>query len=63
MLDVLENINFFFSTVFILEAILKIFAMRTSYFKNGWNIFDFFIVLGTIAGTISSAVTNVDLGP
>ncbi|MEP1536551.1 MAG: ion transporter [Paracoccaceae bacterium] len=30
--------------VFILEIALKLFAHRTGFFRNGWNVFDFVIV-------------------
>jgi voltage-gated sodium channel len=30
--------------VFVLELVLKIFALRGGYFRDGWNIFDFVIV-------------------
>ena len=44
---VLEISNFFFSFVFNVEAVIKITAFGSSYFKNNWNNFDFFIVLTT----------------
>jgi voltage-gated sodium channel len=31
--------------IFTLEAILKIITYRSNYFKNGWNLFDFTIVV------------------
>ena len=31
-------------SIFILEILLKLFAHRLSFFRNGWNVFDFFIV-------------------
>ena len=31
-------------SIFILEILLKLFAYRLSFFRNGWNVFDFFIV-------------------
>ena len=34
-----------FTAIFTLEAILKLMAMSQQYFKSGWNIFDFIIVL------------------
>lgn len=39
--------NYVFILIFTAEAIIKIFAMRTLYFKDSWNRFDFFIVCGT----------------
>ncbi len=46
--EVLENINYFFTTVFIVEAILKLIAFGFSYFKNSWNVFDFCVVISSL---------------
>lgn len=35
--------------IFTVEAIIKIFALRRNYFKEAWNIFDFTVVVGTLA--------------
>lgn len=35
-------------TIFTIEAICKIFALRSNYFRAGWNIFDFIVVVGTL---------------
>jgi voltage-gated sodium channel len=32
-------------TIFVIEAILKLFTYRLNYFKSGWNVFDFIIVV------------------
>ena len=42
---ILTNINLFFTGVFIIEAIAKIFAMSCQYFYSSWNVFDFVIVI------------------
>ena len=44
----LDNLNYIFNVVFIIEAILKIIAYGWSYFETGWNKFDFFIVLSSL---------------
>ena len=31
--------------LYVIEAILEIIAGRLSYFKDGWNVFDFIIVI------------------
>lgn len=46
--DVLEWINHFVLVVFIVEAALKIYAVAPrfrDYFGNGWNLFDFSVVV------------------
>ena len=41
---ILQVIDYFVLTIFVLEMILKLFAQRVEFFKNGWNIFDFIVV-------------------
>ena len=48
--DVLEVINIAFSLIFVVEALLKIFTLRASYFDDNWNRFDFIIIVGTCIG-------------
>ena len=38
---------------FVFELALRIFAYRIDYFKNGWNIFDFAIVLASLLAATS----------
>lgn len=37
-----------FSSIFALECIIKVLALSKEYFNNGWNIFDFLIVLASM---------------
>lgn len=46
----LDNLNVFFIVVFTSETVLKIFALRYYYFTEPWNIFDFVVVLLSLAG-------------
>lgn len=46
-LPYLEAINYFFMIVFTVEAILKIIAMKSAYFRDSWNLFDFTVVVLT----------------
>lgn len=49
MLDLLKLFNYIFTVIFIIEAVLKIFAMTfTHYINNTWNKLDFFIVIASI---------------
>ena len=43
-----EILNYIFAGIFTVEAIIKISAFGKSYFWDGWNIFDFAIVSGTV---------------
>jgi voltage-gated sodium channel len=38
---------------FVAEIALRIFAFRTDYFKNGWNLFDFIIVIISLVAATS----------
>ena len=44
----LDVINFIFMSIFTLEAIIKLYALRCEYFDEPWNVFDFFIVVLTL---------------
>lgn len=50
--------NICFTIVFCLEAIIKIFALRSLYFKDGWNWFDFLICLVSVLD-VSISYMNV----
>ncbi|MEQ2165430.1 Sodium channel protein type 4 subunit alpha A [Goodea atripinnis] len=52
--DFLFKINVAFIIVFTGECVLKLFALRQYFFTNGWNIFDFIVVILSIAGTMLS---------
>lgn len=45
----IDLINYICTGIFILEALIKLFGFGLQYFKDGWNIFDFVIVLGSIS--------------
>jgi len=40
--------NYFFTTVFSIEAVLKLYVYRWNYFKTTWNKFDFFVVASSL---------------
>ncbi len=42
--EVLQQIDTIILLVFVIEIILKLFYQKSTFFKTGWNIFDFFIV-------------------
>lgn len=51
---ILERLNLFFIVVFSAECFLKLFALRLHYFKEPWNVFDFVVVILSIAGEYST---------
>nr|XP_057934255.1 sodium channel protein type 4 subunit alpha A [Doryrhamphus excisus] len=52
--DFLFKVNVAFIAVFTTECVLKLFALRQYFFTNGWNVFDFIVVILSIAGTMLS---------
>ncbi|XP_053495552.1 sodium channel protein type 4 subunit alpha A [Ictalurus furcatus] len=53
---VLYQINLIFIVVFTGECILKMFALRQYFFTVGWNVFDFIVVILSIAGLMLSDI-------
>ncbi|KAM7063718.1 sodium channel protein type 10 subunit alpha isoform 3-T3 [Molossus nigricans] len=53
---VLNKINQFFVAVFTGECVLKMFALRQYFFTNGWNVFDFIVVVLSIGSLVFSAI-------
>jgi len=59
--NVLDNINLTFTSIFIIESILKIIALGpVRYFLNSWNQFDFFVVSASIIDLLVTNTTNGD---
>ncbi|XP_034550388.1 sodium channel, voltage-gated, type I-like, alpha [Notolabrus celidotus] len=53
---VLRKINIVFIIVFTGECLLKMISLRHYFFTNGWNIFDFIVVILSILGTFLSDI-------
>uniref|UniRef100_A0A663M6R9 Sodium channel protein n=1 Tax=Athene cunicularia TaxID=194338 RepID=A0A663M6R9_ATHCN len=54
--NILYKINMLFVAIFTGECIIKMLALRHYYFTNGWNIFDFVVVILSIVGTVLSDI-------
>ncbi|KAM4622410.1 sodium channel protein type 4 subunit alpha [Discoglossus pictus] len=52
--DILFQINLVFIIIFTSECVLKMFALRYYFFTIGWNVFDFVVVILSIAGIVLS---------
>ncbi|KAM6955511.1 sodium channel, voltage-gated, type I-like, alpha [Lycodopsis pacificus] len=48
--NVLRQINIVFIAIFTGECLLKMIALRQYFFTNGWNVFDFVVVVLSIIG-------------
>lgn len=55
---ILGLLNLIFSSIFVVEATLKIIAHGKAYFRSYWNLFDFTVVCGLIIGFILKALIN-----
>lgn len=54
---VLENINYFFTSVFILECIMKFVGLGVrAFWYSGWNRFDLFVVISSIIDILMSTI-------
>jgi len=58
-----EFLNYVFASVFLIEAVIKIIGYGKRYFLDGWNIFDFIVVVGSIVGIIISLGSEIQIGP
>jgi voltage-gated sodium channel len=65
-IQIFEIISKICISIYIIEAVLEIYAWRLLYFKNGWNVFDFIIVIillfpnvGIFSGIRSLRILNV----
>ena len=57
----LDKANLVFTAIFIGEATFKIIALGpTYYFFFGWNQFDFFVVIASIADLIIARIDGID---
>lgn len=58
---ILQNINVVFIVIFSGECLLKMISLRHYYFTNGWNVFDFIVVILSIIGmTFLSSLWHSD---
>ena len=50
-----------FMVIFTVEAIIKLIALKSAYFKDNWNCFDFVVVIGSLAAVTLSLFPNVGI--
>jgi hypothetical protein len=58
---VLTYINFVFTGIFIIEAIMKLTAFGFTYFRSSWNVFDFIVVIGSIMDVLLTTMDTSQL--
>lgn len=47
-IDVFHILEIIFLTIFAVEAVVKMAAYQSVYFRNNWNVFDFILVTGSV---------------
>jgi voltage-dependent calcium channel L type alpha-1D len=58
--DITEILNQVFTAIFAVEAMIRLLAIGLRhYIRDGWNIFDFLIAVGSIVGILVSMSTSV----
>ena len=58
----LEQINLIFNIIYTIETVIKLIAFGKDFFKDGWNCFDFIIVLAAWLGFIAKNIDGLELG-
>jgi hypothetical protein len=56
---IIAAINYCFLGIFVLEAAVKFIAFDIRYFKDGWNRFDFVIVIASILVLIITNFSDI----
>lgn len=54
--QLLEYINYFFTAVFVIEAVLKLLTYQKAYFYTTWNKFDFFVVCSSLLDILMTII-------
>jgi len=58
----LEVLNYIFTSIFVLEAVIKLIGLGgKNYFQDGWNRFDFFVVAASVTEIFLSNFADVGL--
>lgn len=58
----MEILNYVFTGIYTLEMIVKMTALGKTYFKDGWCIFDFLIVISAWFGILLLEIFKIDVG-
>ncbi|XP_041373843.1 sodium channel protein 1 brain-like [Gigantopelta aegis] len=56
IVEILNILNVVFTSIFTLEAIIKLIGLRWHYFRQAWNVFDFIIVVLSIVVNASEVI-------
>lgn len=56
-LEILSYVNYFFTAVFVIEAIVKLYALGKYYFHDNFNKLDFVIVCSSVTSFVLNVIT------
>jgi hypothetical protein len=62
LIKLCEQLNLIFNVIYSCEAAIKLVAFRMEYFNDGWNNFDFLIVVAGWIGTITDSIEGLNIG-
>ena len=60
--DVMKKVNLAFAIIYTIECAIKLYVFRKEYFSDGWNKFDFVIVMAAWMGLFADLVLNLNIG-
>lgn len=62
VVDALEDLNYLFTAIFLIEVFVKIMGLGpTRYFNDSWNRFDCFVAIGSFFSIILSAYSSLSV--
>jgi hypothetical protein len=59
----MEKVNLVFAIIYTIECIIKLIVFKKNYFMDGWNNFDFVIVVMAWIGLVIEKVFKLNVGP
>lgn len=58
---VMDYVNIAFTVIYTIEMVIKLIAFKRNYFHDGWNVFDFLIVVSAWIGLLSFYVFQINV--
>ena len=55
-------LNYIFTVIYTIEFLIKFIAYKSAYFDEGWNVFDFLIVVSAAVGIAVDKLFQIDVG-
>lgn len=59
----MDKVNLVFAIIYTIEAIIKLMVFKKVYFSDGWNNFDFVIVVMAWLGVLVEKAFKLNVGP